>query len=185
VRAQPCVHDPGRSGGIERGDGGRGLDRELAQDRALGLGEGRGLLDRAGGPGERDELQPLELGAKPPPAAAGLALGNADEQEREPADHDVGADPLLQAVEDRADPQRPLQVAEGALGLEQVLVAEGGVLGRDLGVGGLERELAVEALLGLNPGAVDAKAAGGQLAQVARAGGVRTAPSFRCTAARI
>jgi hypothetical protein len=43
-------------------------------------------------------VQALELGADAVPGAAGLVLGDADEQEGEPAEDDVGADAVLAAV---------------------------------------------------------------------------------------
>jgi len=46
----------------------------------LGVGEFGGLRDRAGGAAERDEVQAAEFERDPPPAVAGLALGDADEQ---------------------------------------------------------------------------------------------------------
>ena len=77
-----------------------------------------------------------------------MALGDADQQPRQPADQDVGADAALEPVKDGTQRQGTLEVAEGALGFEQVLVAEGDVLGREVGIGAGEQELAVQALLG-------------------------------------
>ena len=77
-----------------------------------------------------------ELAAEVAPGVVGLAFGDPDEQEREPADEDVGADALLEAVEDGAQLEGALEVAEGAFGLEQVLVAERGVLGAEVRVAG-------------------------------------------------
>ena len=48
---------------------------------------------------EGDQVEALELGRDPPPALARLALGDADEQQR---DH-VRADAVLEAVEDRPE----------------------------------------------------------------------------------
>jgi len=80
----------------------------------------------------------------------------------------VGADAVLEAVEDGAQLERRFQVAEGAFGLAQVLVAERDLLGGEVGVGRGEQVLAVEALLGGNLAAVDHEPAGRGLAQVAR-----------------
>src|SRR5215210_7156399 len=159
-------------GGGEAGEPGRRVDLEPGEDLALRVGQPGGLLDLAGGAGEGDEVEALELAAEVAPGLVGLALADADEQQREPADQDVRADALLEAVEDRAQAQDALEVAERALGLEQVLVAERDVLRCDVGVGGREQELAVEALFGRDPGPVDPQPAGCCEAQVAAEGGV-------------
>ncbi len=79
------------------------------------------------------KVDALEFVAQVAPGVAGLAFAEAHEQQREPADQDVGADALLEAVEDRAQGKDAMEVAEGALGFEQVLVAERDVLGADVG----------------------------------------------------
>jgi hypothetical protein len=89
-------------------------------------------------------VQAAKLQVDPPPALAGLAFGDADQQQGQPAQQDVGADAPLQAVPDRAQLQGGLQVAEGALGLQQVLVAKRDVLGAQVGVAGRQQELAVQ-----------------------------------------
>ncbi len=53
---------------------------------------------------------------------------------REPGEQDVRADAVLEAVEDGAQLDGGLQVAEAAFGFEQVLVAERDVLGAEVGV---------------------------------------------------
>ena len=75
-----------------------------------------------------------EFERDPPPGLAGLAFGDADQQQREPAEQDVRADAVLEAVEDGPQLERGLQVAEAAFGFEQVLVAERDVLGGEVGV---------------------------------------------------
>ena len=137
------------------------------EDLALAGGELGCLADAAGVALEGDEVEPFELTAEVAPGVVGLAFGDPDEQEREPADEDVGADALLEAVEDRAEPEGALEVAEGAFGLEQVLVAERGVFGADVRVAGGDEELAVEALLGGDLGAVDPGPAARGVAEVA------------------
>ena len=72
-----------RSGGGEAGERGRRLDLEPVEDVALFGGQAGGLLDLAGGAGEGDELEALELAAEVAPGVAGLALAEADEQQRE------------------------------------------------------------------------------------------------------
>jgi hypothetical protein len=100
----------------------------------LELGELGGLRDGAGGAGEGDEVQPLEFEGDASPRVAGLALGDADQEQREPGEQDVRADPVLVAVEDGPQLDRGLHVAEAALGLEQALVAQGDVLSGEVGI---------------------------------------------------
>jgi hypothetical protein len=121
--------------------------------------------------GEGDGVDPAELDGDTPPGPVGAAFGNADEQQRQPAQQHVGADAVLESVEHRPQQQAGLQVAEAALGFEQVLVAEGGVFGADVRVGGGDEVLAVEALFGLDLGAVDDQPPVGLLAQPATEGG--------------
>ena len=73
----------------------------------------------------------------------------------------MGADAVLEAMEDRSELERGLQIAEAAFGFQQVLVAERDVFGAQIGVGGGEQELAVQALLGGELGAVDPEPPGG------------------------
>jgi hypothetical protein len=61
----------------------------------------------------------------------------------------VGADAVFEAVEHRAQQQGGLEVAEAAFGLEEVLVAQGGVLGAEVWVGGGDEVLAVQPGLGV------------------------------------
>ena len=144
----------GVSGWFERGDPGWRLDLERGEDGVLGVGRPGGLLDGAGLALEGDEVESLQFGRDPSPALAALAFGDPDQQQREPADDDVGADAVFEPVEDGAQLQGGLQVAEGAFGFAQVLVAERDLLGGEVGVGGGEQVLAVQALLGrdLAPG---------------------------------
>lgn len=81
----------GGSGWLEGRDARRRLDLEGGEDGALRLGQPRRLLDGAGLALEGDELQALQLGGDPPPALAGSAFGDPDQQEGKPADDDVGA----------------------------------------------------------------------------------------------
>ena len=92
------------------------------------------LLDGAGRALQGDEVEALQLGRDPPPALAGGAFSDADQQQREPADDDVRADALLEPMEDGAQLERRLQVTEGALRLAQVLVAERNLLRGQVGV---------------------------------------------------
>jgi hypothetical protein len=136
------------SGGLERGDPWGRLDVGGGVDVALGVGELCGLRDGAGGAGEGDELQALEFERDPAPGLVGLALGDADQEQREPAEQDVRADAVLEAVEDGPELERGLQIAEAAFGFEQVLVAERDVLGARSGSLGVRRGLRSSARAG-------------------------------------
>jgi hypothetical protein len=81
---------------------------------------------------------------------------------------------MIETGEFRRSPS--LEVAEGAFGLAQVLVAERDLLGGQVGVGAGEQVLAVQALLGRDLLAVDQEPAGRGLAQIAREGRVVAAP---------
>ena len=52
------------------------------------------------GPVSVTRYRALEFEGDLSPGVAGLAFGDADQEEREPADQDVGADAVLEAVED-------------------------------------------------------------------------------------
>ena len=113
-----------------------------------------------------------ELGADGAPGLAGAGLGDTDDHQGEEADQDVGADAVVLAVEDGSQPQDALEVAEGAFGFEQLLVAERDVLGREARVRGGEQVLAVQALLGGDLLAVEREQPRLGLAQVAGEGRV-------------
>ena len=125
----PRLGPRGRSGWVERRDPGRRVDFERREDLPLLVSERRRLTDRAGRAGESDEVKPPELAGERSPGPLRLALSDADQKQRQPADKDVGADAVLEAVEHGTQRQGALQVAAGALCLEQVLLAEGDVLG--------------------------------------------------------
>src|SRR5262249_45191349 len=134
---------------------------------ALGLGELGGLPEGAGRAGEGAQGEQVQLVGDLGPGGPGSGLGDADQEQREPAQDDVGADALLFPVIDRAQVDNLLEVAPAALDFQQLLVAQGDVLGRQLGVGRAEQVLAVEVLLGLDGGRVGAQQAAGGDAQVA------------------
>lgn len=67
-----------------------------------GSGEGGGVLRAAGRAGECDEVQALHVQRDPSPRLVGLAFGDADQQEGQPAEQDVRADAVFDAVEDGA-----------------------------------------------------------------------------------
>jgi hypothetical protein len=102
---------------------------------------------------------------------SGGGLGDADEQEGEPAQDDVGADPLLEPVAGRPPVDDLLEVAPAALDLEEQLVADGDVSGGEPGVGAAEQVLAVEVLLRFDLcGVCSQQAAGGDGQAAVQAG---------------
>src|SRR5215211_8720529 len=105
--------------------------------------------------GQGDLLQPTGFAVDPPPGLLAAAFGDAGQQQCQPAQQDVGADAVLQPVEDRAQQQVGLQVPEAALGLQQVLVAQGDVFGAEIGIRRCQQVLAVQPGFGLDLGAVD------------------------------
>jgi hypothetical protein len=83
---------------LRSSDGGRGCDAgwwgEPAGPRKARLsGRGLGGLDEgAGRPGQGDRVQAAELAVDVAPGQAGAPFSDADEQQRESAEQDVGAD---------------------------------------------------------------------------------------------
>src|SRR3954454_12320219 len=78
----------------------RGGDVELGEQVPLGLGQLGALAEHAGGAGEGAGVEPVEA---EPLWGRGRAVGgrgDADEQQREPAQPDVGADAFFEAVID-------------------------------------------------------------------------------------
>src|SRR6266536_1023031 len=167
----------GLGGRLEVEEAGRLGQLKRAEDVLLAGCELGALVAGAGGAGESSEVEALELVAEVAPGLAGGALGDADEQQGEPAEQHVGADPLFLAVVDGPQLQRCLQIAPCALDLEQLFVAEGDVLGGEGGVGGAEQKLAVQALLGVDGGPVDAEQAGARLAKEATVAGPGLEPA--------
>ena len=93
------VEDPGRQGDVE----------DLVQPPDLGAGRG-GLAEHPGGAGEGAHVQALQLVAGPWPRRGGVgsaraSLDDPGEEQREPAEQDVGADAVFEAVEHRAQVQ--------------------------------------------------------------------------------
>jgi hypothetical protein len=99
--------------------------------------------DGVGAPGQGDRVDSAEFERDASPVQPGASFGDADEQQGEPAEQDVGADAGFAAVEHRPQFEGGLQVAEATLGLEQVLVAQRDVLGAQVGIGGGEQVIAV------------------------------------------
>ena len=122
-----------------------GCEPEGFEDVLLAGGGHRALGDAAVAGLEGDQVHAVELVADVAPGVLRLVLDGADEQEREPAELDVGADAVFAVVEDRPQPQRPLQVPPAPLDLVELLVGGGQVGGGKGVVGGAEQELPVEA----------------------------------------
>ena len=75
---------------------------ELLQDGLLAGCEQGALSDCAVVSGQGHQVQPLELMAEVASGVLGPVLGHPDQQQGQPAEHDVGPDPLLLAVVHRA-----------------------------------------------------------------------------------
>ncbi len=71
----------------------------------------------------------------------------------------MGADAIVEAVVGGPQGQRPFEIVKASLGIEQSLVAEGELVRGEARIRGLKQELAVEVLLGADPGAVDRQSA--------------------------
>src|ERR687890_1391569 len=110
------VEDPGRQGDIE----------DLVQPSDLGAGRS-GLAEQPGRAGEGAHVQALELvpGVGPGRSligGAGAGLDDPGQEQREPAENDVGADAVLEAVIDRAQVQDLLHVPPAAFDPQEPLV---------------------------------------------------------------
>ena len=133
----------------------------------LGLADLGALAEGAVGPGEGADDDAVELVGAVGPGGCADVLADAGEQEGEPSEDDVGADPLLFAVVDRLQVDDLLEVPPAAIDFQELLVAQGDVLGGHRRVGGAQEVLAVEVLLGLGLGGVDAEQSAGGDAEVA------------------
>src|SRR5665647_2524129 len=126
-------------GGFERRgqllDAGRLGELELAEDGPLRSCDLGALAEAAGRSSEGADLDLLELAAQVRPGVAAGGLGDADEEQGQPAEQHVGADALFFAVVDGPQVDDLLHVPPAALDLVELLVAEGDVRGRELGVG--------------------------------------------------
>ena len=133
------------------------IDAEPGEHVTGRLGQFGALPERPGGPGEGAQVDPAEFAAHLRPGRAGGVLGDADEQQREPAQQHVGADPLFEPVAGRPQVQDGLHVPPAALDFEELLVADGDVLGGQLRVGAAQQVLAVQVLFRLGLGLVGAQ----------------------------
>src|SRR6266545_4341171 len=140
---------------------------EAGEQVAVGFGQLGALPVGAGGAGEGADVQLVELVADVVPGQTCGGLGDAEQEQGQPAQDDVGADALFEAVVDRSQLQGGLEGAPAAFNLEQLLVAQGDVLGGKARVGGAEQVLAVQLGFPLDRGGVDAQQPAGRDAQVA------------------
>jgi hypothetical protein len=120
------------AGGVTAGQGVAGVAStiffgcaiwSLGQQGALGHGEFGCLPEGAGGAGEGAEGEQVHLVGDLGPGGAGRGIGDADEQQGEPAQDDVGLDAFFLAVVDRAQVDDLLEVAPAALGFAELLSA--------------------------------------------------------------
>ena len=105
------------------------------EDR-LGVGGDLGsLADGSGVAGEVDGVDAVQFAGDGRPGQAGVVLRDADQDQGEEAQGDVGLDAVLLAVIDGADLEHGLQVPEPAFHVEQALEQAGGVRGGEVVVG--------------------------------------------------
>src|SRR6266700_3509615 len=172
-RAAGRVSRPGRLEGAGPGSGTRGqlvdlarrVEAEPGQQVPGGLGQFGALSEGPGGPGEGAQVDPAEFAAHHRPGLACRVLGDADEQQREPAQQDVGADPFFEPVVDGPQVEDGFHVPPAAFDFEELLVSDGDVLGGQLRVGAAQQVLAVQVLFRLGLGLVGAEQPAGGDAQ--------------------
>ena len=87
------------------------------------------LRDLAVGGGQGDEVHPLEYVANVAPGVVGGVLYDADQEQGEPAQLDVGADAVFAVVEHRPQDENVLHATLAPFDLEQGLVGRGQVVG--------------------------------------------------------
>lgn len=104
------------------------------------------------------EVHAVEFGADVAPGVAAGVLHDPDRQQPEPAELDAAADPVLSVVEDRPESDRSLQVSPTPFDLQELLVGEGEISGREAVVTGLQEPLAVQLGLSGDGRLVDAEA---------------------------
>ena len=119
----------GLDGGFQLVDAGRGVDVQGAEDVALVFGDLGALAEGSDGAGEGADVDAVEFAAQFRPGGAAGVLGDAGEEQGEPAEDDVGADALFFPVVDGAQVDDLLHVAPAAFDFEELLVAEGDVFG--------------------------------------------------------
>src|SRR5512135_2811394 len=107
------------------------------------------------GGGEGDQVHAVGFMPDVAPGAVGGVLDDPDQQQGEPAQLDVGADPVLPVVEHRPERERALHVLPPALDGDELLVRGGQILWRERLVVGAQQPLAVQAGLPADRGLVD------------------------------
>jgi hypothetical protein len=93
----------------------------------LGPGDLGALAEGSCRAGEGADGDPVELTAQLGPGLAAGVLGDAGQEQGEPAEDDVGADALFFAVVDRAQVDDLLEVSPAALDFQELPVAQGEV----------------------------------------------------------
>jgi hypothetical protein len=132
----------------------------------LAGGGGSAAPDGAGGPGEGAQVHPVEFVTQVPPRVAGGLLGDMDQRQVEPAQHDMGADAVLEAVKHGAQFEGGLHVPPATFDFEEMLVAQRRCPPRTgWGRWCASKEAAIEAFLGAHGGPVDAQQPAGGAAQ--------------------
>ena len=91
---------------------------KLGPLRVRGLGR---LDDGSGGAGQGHGGHAAGLAGDPRPRVAGRLLGDADEEQGEPADEDMRADAGLEPVEHRPEHEGGQHAPEAALGARRFL----------------------------------------------------------------
>ena len=136
------------------------VDVQGGEDAGLGVGGGGAPFHGVGRSGEGAEVDLVEVVAHVPPRVPGAGFGDTDQQEGEPAQHDVSADAGLEAVVDGSQFEGGLHVAPAPFDLEELLVAERDVFDRQGRICGAQQELAVETFLGSDRGTVHSQQSG-------------------------
>src|ERR1035437_6578219 len=129
---------------------------EGVQDGLLAGSQGGALCDRALRGGQGDQVHPVELVADVAPGVAGGVLGDPDEQQGEPAEVNVAANPVFAVVEHRPQAQGAFHVSPAAFNSEQLLVRRSEIFGGQRQVGGAQQPLAVQVRFTFRRAVVDA-----------------------------
>src|SRR5712672_3388886 len=145
------------SGGLERDDLLRRGDGELGEQVPLRLGQLGALPEGAGRAGEGAHVQAVQVAADVVPGVAGGGLDDPDEQQRQPAQDDVGADAFFEPVAGGPQVDDLFHVPPAAFDFQELLVAQRDVLGGQVRVAAAQQVLAVEVFLGLDRGLAGAE----------------------------
>ena len=141
-----CAYRFSGVGAIFRNRGGGGIF-ELFQEVLLILGQFRPLKNTLVFPKEFPKVDSVHGRPDRVPGLPRLPLGHPYQMQGQPAQKDVGSDPILFAMMDGTKFERGLQRPEGALDLEELLVPEGHVFRGERVVGGGQQIFSVEAFL--------------------------------------